>query len=400
MNKKIITTIVGVGLITGSFFAGSYVERAKIDAAFATTPENLQKVFAQSVIDPSIDTALYGRVWNILKNTHVDKPLSDKDLFYGSLEGLVSGIGDPYTTFFRPKEAEKFASSLDGKFFGIGAQLEMKDDALMILATLPETPAARAGLKSGDFIIKIDDVDTYGVNVDEAVDKIRGNKGTKVKLTIIREGERETKDYTITRDEIKIKSVASKIENNIQTLSIAQFGGDTARLFFEFLDEGKKAGVKGYVIDLRSNPGGFLDTSVTLASQWIKEGVIVREKFSDGSEEAYNRIGDTRLVGVPTVVLVNEYSASASEILAGALQDFGVATIVGNKTFGKGSVQTMQELPDGSAIKITIAKWYTPKGRSIDKQGVMPDVEIKRGDDPKKDVPMEKAIELLKEKMK
>jgi carboxyl-terminal processing protease len=400
MNKKIITTIVGVGLITGSFFAGSYVERAKIDAAFATTPENLQKVFAQSIIDPSIDTSLYGRVWNILKSTHVDKPLSDKELFYGSLEGLVSGIGDPYTTFFRPKEAEKFASSLDGKFFGIGAQLEMKDDALMILATLPETPAARAGLKSGDFIIKIDDIDTYGMNVDEAVDKIRGSKGTKVKLTIIREGERETKDYTITRDEINIKSVASKIENNIQTLSIAQFGGDTARLFFEFLDEGKKAGVKGYVIDLRSNPGGFLDTSVTLASQWIKEGVIVREKFSDGSEETYNRIGDTRLVGVPTVVLVNEYSASASEILAGALQDFGVATIVGNKTFGKGSVQTMQELPDGSAIKITIAKWYTPKGRSIDKQGVMPDVEIKRGDDPKKDVQMEKAIELLKEKIK
>lgn len=398
--KKFGFLVLAVMIAVAGFVGGMSFERGRLETAWGATPEQLKTIFSGTTLDAEIDTTLYSRVWNLLQTSYVHKPVSDTDLFYGSLSGMVSGIGDPYTVFFKPKEAEKFTTDLSGKFYGIGAEIGIKKEQLLVIAPLPETPAERAGLKSGDLLLSIDGTDTFGMSVEAAVDKIRGKKGTNVVLTIYREGAKDKQDITIMRDEIKIKSVKWEIADGIATISIAQFGADTAPLFAQALEDARKQNVKGYLIDLRNNPGGFLDTSVTMASQWIKEGIIVREKFNDGSEETYARAGDLKLLGKPTVVLVNGYSASASEILAGALQDFGVATIIGEKTYGKGSVQTIEDLPDGSAVKITVAEWYTPKGRSINKQGIVPDIDLKRGDDPKKDEQKDKALEVLKEKIK
>lgn len=321
-----------------------------------------------------VDFKLFWDVWNRVQQKSLQKPVVDSNLFYGSLEGLVASLKDPYSVFLRPQLATRFSQDLSGSFSGIGAEIGIKDDVVTVIAPLPDSPAEKAGVKSGDKIIEIEGADTSGFSIDEAVNRIRGARGTVVKLTLWRKGVDKPFKVEITRDTIVIKSVTWKMkDNNIAYLKIAHFNQDTSELFDQAIRQIVPKNPRGLVLDLRNDPGGFLDTAVRVASEWVQNGDIVKEHFSDGHEETYQSNGSHRLVDIPTVVLVNQGSASASEIVAGALQDYGKGKLIGQKTFGKGSVQDYEQFTDGSALKLTIAEWLTPKGRHINKVGVAPD---------------------------
>ncbi len=346
-----------------------------------------------------VDFNQFWTIWDKVKEKYVTQPVDETAMFYGALEGMVRGLGDQHSVYFPPKQAEEFAKDLAGELEGIGAEIGIKDNVLVVIAPLAESPAERAGLKPGDKILMINDEETFGLSIDEAVSKIRGPAGTTVTLTITRDGLESAEDIVIVREKITIPTVIfEKKDNNIAYLRITYFNQDTWPSFEKKVRQVLEERPHGIILDLRSNPGGFLDTAIDVASEWIPSGVIVKERMKDGLEQAHGSRGTHRLVGIPTVVLVDEGSASGSEIVAGALQDYGVAELVGKKTYGKGSVQDFEVLPDGSALKLTIAKWYTPKDRQIDKEGIMPDVVV----DPmfntstKTDLGLEKALELLK----
>lgn len=357
--------------------------------------------------DAPNNTADYSLLWttlDLLNNKFVDRPLDQQKLMYGAVAGLVGATGDPYTTFFNPDEAKSFAEQLRGSFSGIGAEVGTKDSQIVIIAPLEGTPAEKAGLLAGDAILAIDGESTSGMTVDQAVSKIRGPAKTQVKLTILHTGSRDPQDISITRDKIVINSVKLQTKEvngkKIAVVKINQFGDDTKGLLDHVVDTIVAGNYSGLIIDLRNNPGGYLDTAVSTISNWIDSGqVAVKEIGFAKSEKIYSTAGIPRLKGMKTVVLANGGSASASEIVAGALQDYKVATLVGEKTFGKGSVQELQELQNSSEIKITVAKWYTPNGRGIHKIGLEPDIKVAlTADDLKnnKDPQMDKALELLK----
>lgn len=351
------------------------------------------------------DFEQFWSVWNKVKEKYVDQPVDDVKLFYGALEGVVSGLKDPYSMYFPPKQAVEFAEELSGEFSGIGAEIGIKEDQLVVIAPLAGSPAEKAGIKPGDKIYLIDGEETYGLALDKAVAKIRGLKGTSVKLTISHDGLQAVQEIIIVRDTIVVPTVIWEMkENNIAYLRVSYFNDDTWDQFDKAVKEIKLKSPKGLILDMRSNPGGYLDTAIAVASEWVKSGNIVTEKFSGGRQNLHPTIGTHRLAGMPTVVLVDGGSASGSEIVAGALQDYSIAKLVGAKTYGKGSVQDFELLPDGSAIKLTVARWYTPKDRQIDKEGIMPDVVLDNmvesvtstaGVVEYKDAGLERAIEML-----
>lgn len=345
-----------------------------------------------------VDFGLFWQVWDLVKHKYVHQPVQDTKLFYGALAGIVNALGDPYSVFLDPEMAKKFQQELEGAFEGIGAELGIKDNQLTIIAPLPNTPAERAGLKAGDKILAIDGRDTTDMALDLAVSLIRGPKGTEVVLTIWREGWEKPEEIKIIRDRIELISVKWEMKDQIAYLEINHFNEDTSERVNQAINELLVKNPKGIILDLRNNPGGFLDTAVNVAGEWIENEVVVIEQKQNGEKNIQKSSGLARLQNLKTVVLINEGSASASEIVAGALQDYGKATLVGKKTFGKGSVQNLEPLPDGSAVKITVSEWLTPKGRQIDKKGIVPDIEIdlteedyKAGRDPQ----LDKAMELL-----
>jgi carboxyl-terminal processing protease len=395
--KTIIFAVSILVLMLISFGAGLYLSGtnkliAKLAEKESVYLGKLTGKYSQDSgkrLTQDIDFNLYWEVWDILKSRYVDKgKVNEKELFYGSLRGLASSLEDPYTVFFDPKDSQDFSNDLSGTFEGIGAEIGIRNGVITVIAPLSGMPAEKAGLKAGDKIIAINGTSTANMTVDEAVSKIRGPKDTEVKLTIFRQGLKETEDYKIKRDVIYVKSVKTELrKDKIFVITITNFNEDTVGLFKEAVREAIKNNPKGIIIDLRNNPGGFLDSAVNLASEWVPNGqVIVSEKSSDGKEDvSYNSEGVQHLNSYPTIVLVNGGSASASEILAGALKDYGLAKIVGEKTFGKGSVQGLELLSDGSLIKITVAKWFTPQGDSINEEGIKPDVEIRFSEDDFKD---------------
>lgn len=376
-----------------SLFRGRKVETASGNGASSC-------ISVPSFVDQkSAQFALFFEVWEALENRFYKQPISDEKLFYGSIKGLTAAVDDPYTVFFDPTEASEFNRELEGKFEGIGAEIAIKHDRLTVVSPLAASPAERAGLEPGDVILAIDGEDTSSLSLDEAVAKIRGPKGTLVLLTIISEDEAGTKEVGVKREEIIVKTVQwEMVRDTIAYVRIFSFNEDTMRDFKQAVSAILKKKPSGVILDLRSNPGGYLDSAVEMASYWIPEGVIVEERFSDGTKDAYNAVASPRLQDIKTAVLVNEGSASASEIVAGALQDYGKAVIVGEQTFGKGSVQDYSPLKDGSALKLTIAAWFTPKGISINDKGITPDVlvsmdakDINNDEDPQ----LKRAIELL-----
>lgn len=326
---------------------------------------------------PEVNFDQYWSIWDKIKKNYVDQPVDEVSLFYGSLKGLVDGLNDPYSVYFPPDKAKEFARDLAGEFEGIGAEIGLRDGQLTIIAPLVGSPAEKAGLKVGDKVLAIDGEDTYGLSLDEAISKIRGEKGTEVVLTITRDGIESAEDVKIVRDKINVPTIVWEMkDNNVAYLRVAYFNEGTWDEFDKAVKDIVLQSPVGIILDLRSNPGGYLETSVQVASEWIDSGVVVFEKFNDGRENSYPADGKYRFKQVPTVILVDEGTASGSEIVAGALQDYGLATVVGNTTFGKGSVQEFEVLPDGSALKLTTAKWFTPDGRGIDEEGITPDVVI------------------------
>jgi len=347
-----------------------------------------------------VDFAMFWEVWDFAKENYYHQPVSDKELFYGAIKGMLAGLDDPYSNFFDPKEAEEFNGDLNGSFEGIGAQIDIDDAGqIIVVAPLPGTPAEQRGVQAGDKILAIDGVDTFGMTVEEAISKIRGPKGTDVTLTITRDGFDSATDIIITRDTIVVESVKLEMrDDGIAVVSMYLFGDDTALLFTSAINDLLAKGAKGLVLDLRSNPGGLLDQAIDVASVWTGEQTVVIQSVR-GKNQAFVGSSEARLSGLPTIVLVDGGSASASEIVAGALQDYGLAKLVGTQTFGKGSVQDYRELDDGSSFKITTAEWLTPKERSINHVGITPDVIVeytKEDAEADRDPQMEKAIELLK----
>lgn len=352
--------------------------------------------------DTNIDFSLFWKVWDILRDKYVDRSKLDaQELFYGAIDGMLAATGDPYTTFFDPKEQKEFNEDISGKFEGIGAEMGIRDEILTVIAPLEGTPAERAGLRPNDKILKIDGELSSSYKLEEAVSKIRGPKGTEVKLTIYRSGEEESREVSVARDVINVKSVKLTMrDDGIAILRVSRFGDDTEREFRNAVSEiaGKQA--KGIVLDLRSNPGGLLDAAVDMASLMLPfDTVVVIEENGKGERREEKTRGGDRLSGIPTVVLIDEGSASASEILAGALRENrDNVTLIGKKSYGKGSVQELVPVGRTMSVKITIARWLTPEGHQINKQGIAPDMEIGISVDDianDRDPQMDKAVELL-----
>ncbi len=324
-------------------------------------------------VDDEADFEMFWDVWDLVQAQYVDQPVSDKDLYYGALQGLVWGLKDPYSTFFTPEMAQSFNEQLSGKFFGIGAEIGLDDNAaIIVIAPLADTPADRAGIQAGDHIVAIDGTETAGMDVNEAVNHIRGDKGTTVKLMILRDND-DPFEVAIIRDEIRTDSVKWTLrDDGIAVITVSVFNDDTVPLFAKAVKDMQDQGITDLIVDLRNDPGGLLDAAIQLGGYWVGDDVVVVESMGDDRTDIRGE-GLPILADTNTVVLVNGGSASASEILAGALQDYDQAEIIGETTFGKGSVQEYHDLPDGSAVKVTVAKWLTPLGRSIDKEGITPD---------------------------
>lgn len=352
-----------------------------------------------------VDFSQFWQAWATIKANFVDREkLNNQDMVYGAISGLVNSLGDPYSTFLKPKEAKIFSEDVRGWFSGIGVEIGQRKGVLTVIAPLENTPAKRAGLKSGDKIIKIDNVETYNLTTDEAVALIRGPVGTEVVLNIWREEWPEPRDIKIIRENIIIPVIEWKmIGNDIAHIRLFSFTGQTEDKFRQAVNKILNSSARALVLDLRNNPGGYLDQAVELAGWFLKPGeVVLLEDDGSGSQVCDNckAFGNGRLADFPTVILINKGSASASEILAGALRDQLGIKLVGEKTFGKGSVQTLENFQDGSSLKITIAKWLTPKGFVIAEQGLEPDInvelteeDVKAGRDPQ----LDKAIEILRQ---
>jgi len=410
LTKRFFLVLLILILMFGSFNAGIYLtgKEAVINELAKKEVVYLGKVLGKysqpdnNLLTQDIDFNLYWKVWDSIKRDYVGKDkINEKELFYGSLKGMVSSLGDPYTIFMDPKITEEFGNDLAGTFEGIGAEIGIRNDILTIIAPLADMPAQKAGLLAGDKIYAIDGESTAGIIVDEAVNKIRGPKDTGVTLSISQDGIEKVKDVTIIRDQIITKSVKKELrEDNIYVITISNFNDDTIGLFNEAVQDLLKHNPQGIIIDLRNNPGGYLDTAVDIASEWIEEGTVVSEQFSSEIKNDISATGGARLKDYKTAVLINQGSASASEIVSGALKDYNLATLVGMRTFGKGTVQTLEEYNDGSSVKLTVAKWLTPNGNNINEEGISPDIEVDMTQEDYqnfKDPQLDKAVEILKE---
>jgi carboxyl-terminal processing protease len=314
-----------------------------------------------------------------LKSTQLDsKNVSDQQLLYGAMAGLAGAYNDPYTVFFDPKGATEFLGTVQGSFGGIGAELGSKQGQIMVIAPLKGSPAEAAGIKAGDEILNIDSTSTANMTIDEAVQLIRGTVGTKVDLTVFRDSFSQPKVITISRAVINVPTVDSSIKNgNVLYLQLDEFDSNANQLFGNAVTAGLAQGAKGMVLDLRNDPGGYLDQAVDIAGWFVSPGTtVVKEKYSDGTEDVLTANGNAALKNFPVVILINGGSASASEILSGALRvDKGVK-LIGDKSFGKGVVQQVTQLADGSAVNVTIAEWLLPDGSAIEHVGLIPDYSV------------------------
>lgn len=353
--------------------------------------ENLELLYGgqtasgTAIHDPEkeVNPALMWGVWRLLQKNYIEpEKMHTQDMLYGAVGGLVAAVGDPYTVFMTPKENENFHQSLGGRLEGIGAELTLRDGNVVIVAPLKGSPAAEAGLSPEDVIVKVNDEEVTGKSLVQVVEKIRGPKGTSVTLTIERPGEDEFLTFTIVRNEIHVPSVEYEVKQtatgSVGYIALNQFGDDAVPEVRNALEKLEDEDLKGLVFDVRFNGGGYLEGAVDLVSFFLSEGKVVSVQRRTGEPIHHYVTGRPLVPDLPLVVLINEGSASASEILAGALQDHKRATIVGKKSFGKGTVQEVFDLPGGSSIRITTAKWLTPAGKDLSSEGVTPDIAVER----------------------
>lgn len=401
MSKKIIYSIIILILVAGSFGGGYWYGQNNRPA--------IEKVAGLQNLEPgkglTIDFNLFWDAWVRVQEKFVNRGQLDyQKMVYGAISGMLSSLDDPYTIFMTPQENKDFSQSLQGNLEGIGAEVGMRQNIVTIISPLEDSPAMKAGLKAGDKILKINDKETSGLTVDQAVSLIRGPKGTEVTLTITRDGWTEAKEFKITRAIINVPIIKLEMkpvgDKTVAYLAIYQFTNNSAEEFQKAAQKILTSDAKGIVLDLRNNPGGYLESAVEIASWFLPEGqLVVTEDYGNDKKVEHKSTGVNKLGSYPTIILMNQGSASASEILAGALRDDKSVKLVGEKSFGKGSVQELEPMANGTSLKVTVAKWLTPSGHSIMHDGLEPDSKVdftvddfNNGRDPQ----LDKALELLK----
>ena len=400
-QKRLVLGAVGLVVLIGVFFLGSY-----------TGSKSSEKVGAHISIPGDIPLtdeqfAPFWKVWKVLSDKYVAATTTDTQArVWGAVQGLAASQGDPYTIFFPPEESKEFRNDIAGNFEGVGMEVGLKDGNLTVISPIKGSPAEKAGVRTGDKVIKIDGEATTGLTVEAAVKRIRGAGGTAVKITFVREGVADPIEKTIIRAVINIPTLETETKGDVFIIRLFSFTAQSPNLFRNALREFLKSGNHKLVLDLRGNPGGYLDAAWDIGSWFLPSGKpIVTEDFGGkGTNKVYRSKGYDVLntyfgKNYSVVILVNAGSASAAEILAGALQEHGVAKLVGVKTFGKGSVQELVEITPETSLKVTIARWLTPKGHNLSHDGLNPDYEVKMTQkdlDDKKDPQLDKALEILK----
>lgn len=405
--KKLFLSFSVLALLVLAFFGGYERGRGSILSGNDALSVDGAIILNGKSQDKEVDFALFWKVWEILKEKFVDQSKLDaKQMLYGAIDGMLASTGDPYTTFFDPKEKQDFQEDMTGNFEGIGAEMAIKDEILTIVSPLEGTPAERVGLLAGDKILKIDNETTTDMDIEEAVRWIRGPKGTSVTLNIYHEGDEEPKDIVVPREIIHVKSIRFEMkEGNIAYIRINRFGDETADEFERSVRSAVSARAQGLVIDLRNDPGGLLTCAVDIASFLLPERsvVVIEENGKGERKELKTHAGDV-FSKLPTSVIINGGSASASEILAGALRENrDNVRLIGKQSFGKGSVQELVSVTKDTAVKITVAKWLTSKGNQINKVGIAPDEEVDLTREQvtnKEDPQLQKAIEWVKSQIK
>jgi len=386
MKNKFVITIIGAVLI---FLVAFYVGQNSV-VCKVCAPED-------------VDMSLLWEAWYEIEENYVDPNFDYQKMVYGAISGMIGSLDDPYTTFFDPEEAKSFLEDVSGKFEGIGAEIGIRDDQLQVVAPIEGTPAEKAGLRPGDKIIKIDDTVAVDITIEEAVTLIRGDRGTEVTLTIMRSGWDSTKEFKIKRAIIIVPSIKMELlEDNIAYIKLYHFSENSDRDFSKAALDILNSSAKKIILDLRSNPGGYLERAQDIAGWFLeRDKVVVIEDFgAKRDKEYYLANGNSKFTDYPVVVLINEGSASASEILAATLRDNRNIQLIGETSFGKGSVQTLHNLTDGSSLKITIAKWLTPNGNLIADKGLDPDINVEITEDDwtnERDPQLDKAIEIIRE---
>lgn len=415
-SKNASWSAITVVCVLGAFIYGYSIGNQKInpDEAFPTIMNKEGEVLEYADFEP------FWKAWSVLDEKFAGTTTPDTDRIWGAIEGMTATFKDPYTVFFPPEESKAFEEEISGNFEGVGMEIGIKDGRLSVVTPIKDTPAERAGIQPGDVILKINDTDAVSLPVDSAVKLIRGKSGTTVNLTIERAGVKNPITLSIVRSRIEIPTIRTGTKNELAlngspsatglrsdgifVIELYSFSANSANLFRKALREFVESGSHKLILDLRGNPGGYLDAAVDMASWFLPGGaVILREEFGKDREEHVIRSKgyDIFTDKLQMVILVSSGSASASEILAGALREHGIATIVGTKTFGKGSVQELVKITPETSLKVTIANWFTPNGVSISKEGITPDyvVEVTPEDvAAKRDPQMDKAIEILSQK--
>ena len=389
----LVGIVIGAVIITGVWGAAKVVSAVFFKGNFATESTS------RSDMEHKLD-----RLNALIEKYYLYEDEIDKDaLVEGIYSGYAGALGDPYTEYYDEQEAKELFETTNGEFFGIGASMskQLGTDEITIVNVYEDSPADKAGLKSGDILYKVDEHETAGYELDTVVSWIKGEKGTSVVLRVLRDGKEV--EVTAVRDKIEVQTVAYEMkEDQIGYIAVSEFDSVTYHQFETALEDLEKQGMKGLVIDLRNNPGGNFDTVTDMLKLLLPEGVIVSTKDKEGNVEEVTCDGANEF-DKPLAVLVNQYSASASEIFSGAVQDYGIGEIVGMTTYGKGVVQQLMDLGDGTCLKMTIAEYYTPNGRSINGKGVEPDVEVEYEYDennPEADTQLEKALEVVKDQNK
>lgn len=402
VRKIIASVFLAVALFSSGYFLGTSGFKAKVNKA-----KNIQIVRELPPDKHNIDFSLFWKVWDILEAQYFDKSkINRTEMIYGAIEGLVAALKDPYTVFLPPKENKVVQEDLSGSFEGIGIQIGFRGSQLAVIAPLPGSPAEKAGLKAGDFIIAIKDeakgIDrgTVGMSLPEAVEAIRGKAGSKVTLLLTREGENTPLAKEVVRAKLNVPSVIVTLEGDekqIAHVKLLKFNGDTLKEWNKELGQVfAKENLSGMVLDLRNNPGGYMEGAVDIAAEFLPVGsLVILEERTAVAKKEYRTQRAGKLTKIPLVVLVNEGSASAAEILAGALRDLNRAKLVGEKTFGKGSIQEPLELEGGSGLHITVAKWLTPNGIWVNGEGLEPDVKIADDEKTVDDEQLQEALKFL-----
>jgi carboxyl-terminal processing protease len=402
-QQKLKTLILIILFSSATFAGGLYLGGRGYTVEVQGNPTKVEIVNRQTEQTPqNLDFGIFWQVWDILNHRHVDRPFDPQKLLQGALKGLTAATGDPYTAFLPPVENKEVKDNLNGRYEGIGAELGIRNSQLTVISPLDGSPAQAIGVQPGDVILKVNDEETAALALSEAVSKIRGPAGTTVVLTL-RRGEAETFDVTIKREQITVKSISWEDKGDgVIYIRVSRFGEQTNKDWDQAVTDILSSIIhppSSVILDVRSNPGGYLQASIHLASEFVNTGTVVFEEFGDGQRQEFKSDHRGRLTQVPVVVMINEGSASASEILAAALRDLKGATLVGQKSFGKGTVQDAVELGDGSAVHVTIARWLTPQGVNIDEQGLEPDFVVERTEeevDAGVDGQLEKAVEMAK----